>query len=472
MKHLFILMLSICSVKMQAQTDTLRILSLESFLSIVKKYHPVAQQADLLTEQGKANLRITRGGFDPLLSSEFNSKQFYGNNYYSFFSSELKIPSWYGIEVKTGYDLNYGLNINPENNLPSEGMYYLGVSVSVLRNMIIDKRRADLKKAKLFQQSNEQERVLMLNELLFESLQSYYRWCEQYQIKKIIDSAAGIAYQRLQNTVRSYQLGDKSAIDTTEALAQYQTRLLQLNDARVEYQKAGLDVAGFLWNENNSPYELSSDIAPEILDSSYIQPMLYSTLGKLEDLLVQLNSSHPIILQYKLKLKQLEVDKKLKVEALKPNLNINYNLLSPGFYKYTSPENKIFTNYYKLGFNFSMPLTLSQGRGELTLAKIKITETKLLLTQKQRDLEIKLVSCYADIVMLKKQVFLYREALKSYQRLLDGEIRRFQIGEGNLFLVNSRENTSISAQLKLIELQMKYLQNESKFKWILTTLLQ
>lgn len=473
MKYLnifFCYLLSILSFHTFAKNDSSTVLSLQSFLGIVKKYHPIAKQADLLGEQAKANLRIARGGFDPLLHSDYDRKEFYGKNYYSFFSSELKIPSWYGIEIKTGYDIAYGLNVNPENNLPDNGIYYLGISLPVLRNLLMDKKRSDLLKARIFTQVNEQEKIRILNSLLVDAIQSYYYWSEANQVKSLFNIAQQVAFIRYRATVRAYELGDRAAIDTTEALTQYQQRVFQFNEADLNLQKARLIVSQFMWLENNTGYNLPETISPEAIDSSFVQSMLNAPLENLDDLLAQIYTRHPILKQYELKLKELDIERKLKVESLKPTLNLNYNLLSPGFFNYTTPDTRVFTNYYKVGFNFSMPLTFAQGRGELQQTRLKIKETQLQFSEKRRELEIKLMSTYAELKNLRDQIQLYRETLKNYQQLFRGESRRFEIGESNLFLVNTRENTAINAEQKLIELQIKYAITEAGLKWLLTAL--
>ncbi|MBK9329182.1 MAG: TolC family protein [Sphingobacteriales bacterium] len=467
MRYLITAFLSFYSALCLAQADSSRMLTLPAYLGIIRQFHPIARQADLLSEQAKATLRIARGGFDPLLYSDYERKEFYGKNYYSFFSSELKVPGWFGIELKTGYDAAYGLNINPESNIPENGIYYLGISLPVLKNMLIDKKRAELFKARLFVKSSQQERLLMLNDLLMDAVQSYYNWCEAEQIKSIYEEALLAALVRYRATVRTYELGDRAAIDTTEALTQYQQRLFQLNEAGLNAQKARLIVSNFLWQSDNIPYTLPDNIQPQPIDSAFIDPLIRTPLESLDILLSQINAEHPVINQYTIKLKQLDIERKLRKEGLKPALNINYNLLSPGFFNYTTPDSRVFTNYYKLGFNFSMPLTFAQGRGELQQTRLKITDTKLQLTQKQRELETKLTGIYTELNMLKGQINLYRETLKNYETLLKGETRRFDIGESNLFLVNTRENTAITAEQKLIELHFKYLENEAKLKWVL-----
>ncbi len=454
-----------------AQQDSIHTLTLAEYISIIKQYHPVAKQADILTEQAKVNLRIARGGFDPILYSEYERKEFLGKNYYSFFSSSLKVPAWYGIEIKTGYDAAYGLNINPENSVPENGIYYIGISVPILKNMIIDKKRSDLSKAKIFINATEQERILMLNELLLDALQAYYDWSEAEQLKIVYDSAQYVALTRYRAIVRSYELGDRAAIDTMEALTQYQQRIFQFNEAVLNVQKARLSVAGFLWTASGNAALLPDTIQPQLIDSSFIEAILKMPLEPLEILLAQVNKSHPEIRQYDLKLQQLGIERKLKKEQLKPSLYLNYNLLSPGFFNYTSPANAVFTNYYKLGMNFSMPLSFTRERAELKQVRLKITDTQLQMTQKQRTLELKLMSLYAELTTLKAQIALYKETLINYQRIFSGEAKRFSIGESNLFLVNTRENSAITAQQKLIELQVKYVNTEAKLKWLLAGLL-
>ncbi|MEM1003393.1 MAG: TolC family protein, partial [Bacteroidota bacterium] len=47
-------------------------------------------------------------------------------------------------------------------------------------------------------------------------------------------------------------------------------------------------------------------------------------------------------------------------------------------------------------------------------------------------------------------------------RLLRAEIRKFQVGESSLFLVNTREAKLIESQLKAIKLQNKFFETKAK----------
>ena len=45
--------------------------------------------------------------------------------------------------------------------------------------------------------------------------------------------------------------------------------------------------------------------------------------------------------------------------------------------------------------------------------------------------------------------------VENYEKLLEAEIRKFDIGESSLFLINSRESKLIEARIKLISMETK-----------------
>lgn len=446
-----------------SQADSaVKVLSVSEFLQVVKEYHPVAKQAKLITDQAKAELLIARGGWDPKISSDYDRKSYDGKNYYSYFDNGVKVPVWYGIEVKAGYDFAYGNNINSETQLPADGLGYLGISVPLLKGMLMDKQRAALRQAQIFQQASEQQRLLMLNDLLLDALKSYYEWSYAYNEYNVYTEAVRVADIRFKATVQSALLGDRAAIDTTEALTQLQSRQFQWNEARLRFLNSGLDISNFLWLENNTPRPFDTTIVPEALQSDFLKTEIQLT--QLDQLLAELRQQHPALLNYNFKLRQLDIERRLKIENLKPMLNAQYNVLSERF-NFRSDAGIVFANNYKFGVNFAMPLTFMQGRGELKLTKLKIMDTRLALDYKQQELTNKLKSYFNELITLQQQTRLYEESVKGFKALFDGETSRLNNGESSLFLVNARENRYLDSQVKLRELQSKFYKTEAALKW-------
>ena len=107
-KIIIILFIASTAVPVVFCQDMSKLLSEQDFISIVKKYHPVIRQADINIQKAKADITIARGGFDPSLYLHNDQKTFDGKNYYNYTNPELKIPTWYGIEVKAGFENNGG----------------------------------------------------------------------------------------------------------------------------------------------------------------------------------------------------------------------------------------------------------------------------------------------------------------------------------------------------------------------------
>ena len=248
--------ISICQEKINDN----QILSPDDFIAIVKAYHPVIKQADISIKKAIAEITIARGNFDPSLYLNSEQKTFDGKNYYQYTNSELKIPTWYGIEVKAGLENNGGQFINSESSLGQTS--YLGISVPLAKNLVMDKRRAILQQAKLFKSLSEAERLNTLNDLLNDAYATYWNWVKEYQLYNVVTNTVEVNEVRFNLVKIGYRQGDRPAIDTVEALVQLQTFQYLQSESLVKLQNAGIDLSNFLWLPNNSFYQLSLAVQP------------------------------------------------------------------------------------------------------------------------------------------------------------------------------------------------------------------
>ena len=168
---------------------------------------------------------------------------------------------------------------------------------------------------------------------------------------------------------------------------------------------------------------------------------------------------------YNFKLDVLGVEKKLKFQELLPTVNFRYNQLGKGYDVLKTATGPLFENNFQYGLSIGIPLRLSQGRGEYKKAKLKITETKLQQSQKMLQVENKIKSYFNELVALKIQLQLQERAWKNYLLLQRGEETRFQAGESSLFLINTRENKTLEALQKLMELKAKYYKTAIFLQW-------
>lgn len=452
-RFLFVFLLFSVSVSGQVT------LTQEDLFAIIRKYHPVAKQAALLKERGNQEILKSKGNFDPYVYSDLDQKYFSGKQYYDLFDIGIKVPTWYGPDIKLGYDRNAGLLLNPENSTPGAGLVFAGVSAPILQGLMIDKRRTAVMQAKLFAQSTETEQLRILNNLFYEAAQSYWQWVAYGNQVQIYEDALELASRRYQMTKESFRLGDRAAIDTTEAYLQVQDRQFNLSQVELLYQNAGLELSGFLWGENETPMEITDKLSPVMLDS--ISSFNLIDQENIDRSIENLSLAHPDLRMYDFKLKDLGLEQRWKREKLKPKLNLEYNFLS---YSNQNPLYR-FPTQYKWGIDFSMPILLREAKGDLALTQIKIQETQYAVNQKRLEISNKIKAYYNEQQTLKSQLSLYEGMLKNYQRLLTGEQTRFNLGESSLFLINARETSLISAQIKFIDIQSKLLKNKAAIQW-------
>jgi outer membrane protein TolC len=435
------------------------ILTFREYILIVKENHPVMFQSKLLDEIAKSTKRIAKGGFDPKLEMNWNQKSFDEKNYYSLASGTIKVPTWYGIDLKAGYDRNSGVFLNDSDVIPTRGLWNAGISVPLGKGLIIDNRRAELKRADVYQSVTDQEQELMINELLYESSITYLEWQASKAYLDIANEGLELAIIRLNGTRNSFINGDKPAIDTLESFISVQTRLLDYQKAEQSLNNSTIALNNYLWINGEVPVELSENTDPEEMSINLLQPALDS-LALLQEVWIE---SHPELLLYDYKLANIDIDQSLAKEELKPDIRVNYNPLV-GVTE-DALIDQFNANNYKLGATISYPIVQRKQRGKIQLNKIKIQDTEYKRSIKNQELVIKLNTYINNIQQTLRQYELLDETVTNYNRMLIAENRKLSVGESSIFLVNSRESKYLNSRYKQIEASRKLIFNRLTYLW-------
>lgn len=439
-------------------SDTSKVLTKEAFLSIVKTYHPVVKQASLGVQGANARLLSSRGAFDPRIQADLDRKTLDGDLYYNYASPQLVVPTWYGIELKAGMEEVVGNHVSREATLGQTS--FAGIKIKT-NSLLFDNRRATLQQAKAMVGMSAAEQQLIINNLLLESLVSYYDWVASHQKYQIIYNTLSVAEQRLRFVRTAYRQGARPAIDTTEALAQLQNINTLYNDAYLEYVNAGVELSNYLWHENNIAIDWDSTIIPDI---STIELLSKSEINSLNHFLNKL-PDHPKLESISYKLDVLNIEKKLKAQYLIPEVSISANMLNKGYGLNNRVDLPFLENNHKLGVSLNVPLFFREARGNYLHAKIKVQDVVLERSNTAKQLETKVMQSYNEVQNIAVQVENYSQVLENYIKLYRGERIRFEVGESSLFLVNSRENKMLEASQKLLTLKNKWNKAYVKLYW-------
>ncbi|MGV3640752.1 MAG: TolC family protein, partial [Adhaeribacter sp.] len=432
------------------------------FYQLLLQHHPVASQANLLTEQARQELRIARGTLDPVLSSKFSRKEFGGKEYYRVWTNTLRIPTWFGPEIRAGFDKTQGSYLNPENLTPENGLSFAGISVPLGQGLFIDERRSTIQQGRLARDIAEAERVKQINKLLLEATKDYWDWQLHHNTLLVYQESLELAAFRLRAVRARVQEGDLAAIDTVEALTEVQNREVMLQEAMLNNNNARLKISQHLWAENQVPLELQEKTIPSAAGSE----ILPIPAARVQQFLADARANHPDLRKLDLKGQQLTWERRTASDKLRPKLNADYNVLQRGFYM--SPDafeqGHAGTNY-KLGLSLNIPLFLREERGKLQLTKAKIQHNALEFTYTTRAIENGIQAAFNEWQSLENQVGLQERMVANAATLRNGEATRFQSGESSLFLINAREMKLMEAQVKLLQLKAKYAKAKTMLYW-------
>lgn len=421
-------------------------LGFDEYLDQVLRYHPVARQADLTAEAGRARLRIARGAFDPVVEAGYDVKEYEDKTYYDRRKAMFKVPTWFGLTVQGGYQQREGIFLNPDETLPEDGQYSAGVSLDLSQGFWMDKRMATLKQAKLLREQSLAERQLQLNKLIEDAVIAYNDWTRAFLDLQVYEQYIEASETTLEGVRKRAELGDLAAIDTLESRVAFQNRLLGRSEAAFKLRKAQLELSTYLWIDGEVPVELRAGVVPQLTGESQTEEILALLAGLPDSVDLE---DHPKLRALELKVKSLQVEKRQKIGMLLPDLELEYNFLAP------DPEfaSGFDTGSYKAGLNFKLPLFMRKERGELKLANAKLEDARMENINTEVVLRNKIRAAREQKEALETQVALAGTIVSDYERLLQAERRKFSLGESSLFLLISRENTAIQATLRYNELR-------------------
>lgn len=455
----FFLILILLAFQYSKAQDSLTI-SAQEFIAVVKNYHPLALKYQLQNKMAQSEITKARGSFDPVLGGKLGEKNIDGTQYYRQKNLEIGIPTWYGIDLTAGYQHLEGEKLNSSDT--KGGLYSMGITVPLAKNLLYDQRRAVLDQAKFAVKMTEAEQTVLTNELLLEAENTYWEWVQSFEIYLLQTKAVDINKKRFTLTQKTFEYGERPAIDTVEAGSQLQSFEIQQKEAYLNFIRNTQKLQLFLWKDNREIYEMTQLIYP----SDHLSD--HTAYSDFEFLLQEINTkeidTHWSVLYYNQKHHILDSERRLKWQSFLPKLDFTYNFFNKENYK--ADYLPLFDHNFQYGLKLEIPVFQREARAHYQIAKIKIEQNKLDTQVKKRELHTKIETYKNELVNYHTQIRLSKNNLVNYQKLLTAEEIRYTNGESSLFLINSRENKMIDAQEKFISLQTKFLKSFNKLKWM------
>ncbi|MBT1705760.1 TolC family protein [Chryseosolibacter indicus] len=443
--------------------DTAKPLTLEDFYRLILKYHPVAKQVNLLSDVARQEIRLARGSFDPKLEVAYLMKHYNQTEYYRLFNGSVKLPTRSPVTPSVGLERNKGEYLNPEKYISDEYNYqqiYAGISIPLGQGLMTDERRTALKQAELFSDMTEAEQIKVINKLLLEAAKSYWDWYYSYYNYRLATNTVRIADDIFKRTKANFEGGEIAAIDTTQAKIILFEREVNRQEALTSWQNSTINISTFLWDSLMNPVDVAPQLAP--VNETELVVLSATTL---EELVNQAKTNHPELRKLNLKVEQLELDRRLASEYLKPKLDLSYYMLNQPFYPEGVNNNFTFNDNFKLGVDFSFPIFLRKERAKVAQTKLKLTTTQYDLQLAQRQIINDINAAYNQVINYGIIVQQQRAMADNYIRLVNAELLNLENGESDLFKINVQQEKLFNAQSKLIKVMADYEKQKAILYW-------
>jgi len=437
------LLFTVVVIPMTAQN-----MSFSAYLQSVISANPNALKTELIQPSADMEMRFARGVFDPKIQADFQQKKFDAQEYFSIGNASLSVPTYIGLKAEAGFQQNDGNYLNNQLITPANGLAYIGLSMPVLQGLKTDEARTAWQIAALKQSLATKALQWSVNELLYKASDAYAEYVALASEISVLDEGIINSQKRLEFVRNSYLVGDKAAIDTTEALLQIQVWEAERTELLRYFIFAQQQLNIFRWIETDASPDLG-DVNSSLLENTlaYLELQTPAILSDTSAI-----SEHPRVAISAAKITEAIFNRRLAAESLKPQLDIKYNFLRDAGLVQNEELNPAFNSRdFNWGLSFGFPLFLRKERAKIQLARIYEREAELNYDMTLRETET-LISA-AKLALQQSLENAERNALvvASYLRLLSAEEEKFSVGESSLFLLNTRESKWIESKRKLIK---------------------
>lgn len=436
--------------------------SLDALLKTMNQSYPKIIASRLQIAQAQGDYLSALGQFDPSIKTNTRSQP-EGGYITNYADNELSVPTLAnGLRLFAGYRIGRGnYPVYYQNYLTnSGGEYRAGLALPLLKDFFIDKQRtALLTQAETITLKTHE---LAATKLLVyqEAIKAYWQWVQTGLQRRTLKHLLELAIKRQKAIVKQANQGDLATL----AVAENQQTILQrqqlLNQGEMAFAQAAVNLSIYYRDLKGNPMMPSPHQLPSQLISDAFLPI------KDKESIATRLGQHPALRKLKTYYHMIKLKQNLAKNDLLPQLDATaYTSKQTG----TGASPILLPQAALVGVRFKFPLYQREAKGKIISSTNElrqiVVERKLVFEQ----LKNQLANLFIALRTYKLQISLLNKELALAQRVEDGEVKKFFIGDSTLFLVNQREQTTTQVRLSLINSKVNLLQTKSLVRYFLST---
>jgi outer membrane protein TolC len=433
-------------------------LTLDEVLAWVDRTHPLLQGSGTEKIVAKGRLLRAMGAFEPVLVNDFEMERFIqkgttDTKTAGFFDTlvEMRDPS--GIKASAGYRQALGADAAiPDLKMGNNGQALLGISIPLLRGLLINPENAELQRAGLADPRADVQVAQTRQELFLAAASQYWDWVSAWKLADVQRRALKVAEDRAKQVELRAKAGASAPLDAVEANQEVQRRRETYIAATRTVEQEQYKFSLFLW-EHESPVAPSSARVPE-----FPRPQPLPAADSVQSDKLHARSSRPEVKAIEIEAKVNNIDLELAKNNLLPSLEAD---ASPA----RSPEKFVLGLGYKFGLEMRIPFLQRRARGEILEAQGKADRLVLLQKYRQQQVVVDVDNALSAIERSKERISAAQQSVQLARTLEEGERFRFNLGATSVLFVNLRERNTVDSEAQFIRTQADYQKALALYQW-------
>jgi outer membrane protein TolC len=430
-------------------TSTGAELKLETVLDCVKGKYPPYLMALIERDIAAGRLRQAQGAFDLnfLARGAFNPSGFYDGSSGDFVF-EQPLPFWGG-NVFAGYRVSSGaLADYDKSRTQIDGEVRAGIRLNLLRDGVIDSRRASLWKARLDQELADPFIQRQRIDIIRAATRAYYNWVAMGLRLGVTEKLQGIAQNRddgIKELVTKGQLAPIVKVDNERLVI---SRKIAVVQARRRFEAAGIELSLFHRDERDQPRLPGRDELPTKL------PAAKSTGEKqVGPDIVKAFSLRPELRRIGLVMDKLGIDKRLAQNALLPHLDFTASVAENIG---SSPYKDLAETDASVGIELRIPLQRNEAKGRLQATNAELERFTVDAQFARERIVAEIRDSWSAQKAALEQISQTARNTDLAHQLEEAEKKRFEQGAADLFALQIREQAAADAELLEVDAQADF----------------
>lgn len=419
------------------------VLEFQPYLEQVLSAHPALEATRQEIEGAKADLLASQGAFDPVLKGETLNypEGDYSGSYANLFVEQPL--EWMGARAIAGYRRGGGKFPIYEDyySTNSGGETRAGIELPVLRDGVIDRRRAAIARAFVQVEGAELSLTQRRVELARAASLAFWDWVAATLRREAYEELLETAELRDRQFERRANAGELARFDKVDNERQVLQRRAQLLSSERSLAKAAFDLGLFLWTRESAPDLLGARSPPSRVR---VPPASVFDLKKAVEVALAARPEHR---RLENQLRQQEVEANLAQNQLLPRLDLQLYAaddMGSGSTSRDEPE-------LKGGVKVEIPLATRTQRGRIAAVAAKRRELEAQKTFVEQRIATEVADALNAVKLAASRVEVAREEVRVAEELERGEMTKFEQGESNLIFVNLREQATVDAKVREID---------------------